>query len=149
GDEVYPTASREAYRTRLIDPYDTAAKGQPWPAEPPDLYAVPGNHDWYDGLLAFLGLFCRRRNEDPWAPGRPGRIVGGRATQQTRSYFAIRLPHDWWLWGADIQLEGYIDQPQIDFFSHVAQRWMKPGSRLILCTGMPNWAYVDPRDPAP
>jgi hypothetical protein len=149
GDEVYPTASRAAYQERILAPFDEAAGGKFDPRQPAHLYAVPGNHDWYDGLLAFLGLFCRRRNADEWAIARPGRGFGGRVTQQTRSYFAIELPHGWWLWGADIQLSGYIDQPQIDFFSHVAAEWMAPGSRLILCTGQPNWAYVDDDDPDP
>lgn len=149
GDEVYPTASRETYQNRIVGPFNEAAAGKFDPQHPPHLYAVPGNHDWYDGLLAFLGLFCRRRNADEWTTTRPGRGFGGRLTQQTRSYFAIKMPHDWWLWGADIQLSGYIDQPQIDFFSHVASKWMAPGSRLILCTGQPNWAYVDTNNPNP
>ncbi|QIG49480.1 hypothetical protein G5V57_18240 [Nordella sp. HKS 07] len=149
GDQIYPTASRDSYQERLEAPFREAAAGKIDPAHPPHVYAVPGNHDWYDGLLAFLGLFCRRRNSDNWASARPGRNVGGRATQQVRSYFAIELPHEWWLWGADVQLSGYIDQPQIDYFSHIAREWMKPGSRLILCTGQPSWAYVDPQDPEP
>lgn len=149
GDQVYPTASRDAYRERLVDPLDEAACGKFDEADPPHLYAVPGNHDWYDGLLAFLGLFCRRRTDDAWSHARAGRMVGGRATQQMRSYFALKLPNGWWLWGADIQLSGYIDQPQIDFFTRVAEEWMEPGSRLILCTGQPSWAYADEKDPDP
>lgn len=147
GDQVYPTASRENYRTRVIRPFNEAAKnetakGTSW-RPTPHLYAIPGNHDWYDGLASFLGWFCRRRNEKGLTQKRPGRKIGGRETRQTRSYFALRLPHGWWLWGADIQLKGYIDRPQIDFFNHVAKKWMEPGSRLILCTGQPSWAYAD------
>jgi hypothetical protein len=150
GDQVYPTASREDYRRKLVEPYEAAAQGKPWASvAPPDVYAVPGNHDWYDGLLAFLGQFCRRQLQGIWATARPGRMVGGRLTQQTRSYFALALPHDWWIWGVDSQLKGYFDQPQLEFFTHVARAWMAPGSRLILCTGQPSWAYVDPRDPEP
>lgn len=149
GDQVYPTASREAYRERLLAPLDAAANGKFDKVDPPHLYAVPGNHDWYDGLLAFLGLFCRRRNDDAWSHARAGRVVGGRATQQMRSYFALKLPNGWWIWGADIQLSGYIDQPQIDFFARVAEDWMEPGSQLILCTGQPSWAYADEKDPDP
>jgi hypothetical protein len=148
GDEVYPTASRDDYQEKLVDPFDAAAEGKSW-APRPHVYAVPGNHDWYDGLSSFLGLFCRRRNEDGLTPQRKGREFGGRRTQQTRSYFALQLPHGWWLWGADIQLAGYIDQPQIDYFTHVANKWMQPGSRLILCTGQPSWSYVDVKNPEP
>ncbi|MCK1291288.1 metallophosphoesterase [Bradyrhizobium sp. 30] len=149
GDEVYPTASREDYQRKVVAPFDEAARGKIHGTHVPHLYAIPGNHDWYDGLLAFLGLFCRRRKADAWAQARPGRGFGGRVTQQTRSYFALKLPRGWWLWGADVQLAGYIDQPQIDFFLHVALNWMEPGSRLILCTGQPSWTYVDPHNPDP
>lgn len=147
GDQVYPMASREAYLAKLVAPFDEAARGQPWLEAPPDLYAIPGNHDWYDGLTAFLNLFCRRRRDDPWTVRREGRRIGGRQTLQSRSYFAIRLPHGWWLWGADVQLTGYIDQPQVDFFRHVSEQWMEPGSQIILCTGQPSWSFVDPENP--
>lgn len=144
GDQVYPTASRDDYRLKLIAPYDEAAKRAAWAkGSEPHLYCIPGNHDWYDGLAAFLGLFCGRRLKGPFSEAKKGRVVGGRQTQQTRSYFALALPHGWWLWGIDIQLAGYIDQAQIDFFAHVASTWMPRGSRLILCTGKPEWAYVD------
>jgi hypothetical protein len=156
GDQVYPTASAETYRDRFIAPYEEAYRrgGAPlWPDtkdERPHLYAIPGNHDWYDGLNAFFGLFCRRRVVRPEVDlgvDRPGKTIGGRQTQQTRSYFAIQLPGDWWVWGTDSQLEGYIDQPQIDYFQHAAAYWMKPGSKVILCVADPSWAYVDPKDP--
>ncbi len=148
GDEVYPTPSDDDYKEKLIAPFDEAHKTNPWPkGNAPHVYLIPGNHDWYDGLRAFLGIFCRRRATAAFATKRRGRPFGGRETQQTRSYFALRLPHNWWLWGVDVQIEGYVDQPQIDFFEHVAHQWMKPKSRLILCTGLPNWEYVDKSDP--
>lgn len=146
GDEVYPTAKREEYENRLIYPYDEAhrAEGGEQGKAHGDLFAMPGNHDWYDGLKTFFHFFCRRTIK---APGeaevdRPGRVIGGRRTHQTRSYFALRLPGNWWLWGTDSQLEGYVDQPQIDFFQYVAEHWMEEGSKLILCTGTPDWQYV-------
>jgi hypothetical protein len=153
GDQVYPTASREAYDTRFLGPFDEAyEEAARTSAQPmPDVYAIPGNHDWYDGLAAFFSIFCRRRIAQAGTLGisRPGRVVAGRSTRQSRSYFALKLPHGWWLWGMDSQLKGYIDQPQIDYFQWVANNWMEPRSKLILCVGQPNWAYVDPRAPAP
>jgi len=148
GDQVYPTPSEEDYRSRFSAPFQLAYENNRWPPEaPPDLYALPGNHDWYDGLTAFLQLFCWRQLKTPWSEARPGTLIGGRRAQQTRSYFAIALPHDWWLWGVDIQLTNYIDQEQINFFDHVARNWMKEGSQLILVTGQPDWGYVNTRDP--
>lgn len=155
GDQVYPTASLEEYRDRLIAPFDEAWKLCGSPLRPddagsrPHLYAIPGNHDWYDGLRSFFSLFCRRRvvrGAVDLGVSRPGKVIGGRQTQQTRSYFAIELPGNWWVWGTDSQLAGYIDQPQIDYFIHAATYWMKPGSKLILCVADPSWAYVDPKN---
>jgi len=155
GDQVYPTATIEEYDNRFRYPFDEAyAPGgvKRWvegSAEAPDLYAIPGNHDWYDGLSSFFGLFCRRRVAQPGGlgVGRAGAVIAGRQTRQTRSYFAVKLPGDWWIWGTDSQLEGYIDQPQIDYFVHAASTWMDPGSKLIICVADPSWAYVDPADP--
>jgi hypothetical protein len=147
GDQVYPTASRDEYQARLIAPFEAAcsdANGSgPQRADSVDLYAIPGNHDWYDGLRAFLGVFCGRRIKSDWSGESDGRKYGIWQTKQTRSYFALALPHGWWLWGVDIALEGYIDSPQIEFFDHVASEWMDPQSNLIICTGQPEWAYLD------
>ena len=151
GDLVYPTASPEEYDNRFLHPFDTAFENasDEAKADMPDLYAIPGNHDWYDGLGSFFNLICRRRIAAPGHVGidRPGRRIAGRPTKQTRSYFAIELPGGWWLWGTDSQLKGYIDQPQIDFFQFVASRWMEDKSKVILCVGMPNWAYVESEHP--
>lgn len=151
GDQVYPTASREEYEDRLLGPFEIAARrfanlgrGE----RIGDVYAIPGNHDWYDGLNSFLGIFCRRRS-DPTDPliRREGRLVGQRRTQQVRSYFALRLPGNWWLWGIDAQLAGYVDQPQVDFFNRVARQDMGENANVILCVPEPVWAMLDPKDP--
>lgn len=133
GDEVYPSSSEEEYRNRFMGPYRSAL---PYTEDPgPEMYAIPGNHDWYDGLTNFLKLFCQ------------GRWVGGWRTRQSRSYFALKLPYNWWLWGIDIQLHADIDKPQLDFFQHVAQE-AEAGDRVILCTAKPAWIYQasDPSD---
>lgn len=93
GDMVYPTPSRRNYEKRLLRPYDAAARAADWPeGEEADVFAVPGNHDWYDGLSAFTGIFSTRR---PHALGQDnrGRRFGRRFAPQTRSYFALKLPH--------------------------------------------------------
>jgi hypothetical protein len=126
GDEVYPVAGTEAYERRLVAPYETALQ---WTDPPhPALFAVPGNHDWYDNLVAFSERFVAKR----W--------LGGWQTRQERSYFAVKLPHGWWLVGSDVQLESEIDQRQVDFFREVAAK-MKPDDRIILCTAEPHWVY--------
>lgn len=158
GDQVYPTASYQAYAERLIAPWESACDDVPRrpgreadPSDLGDLYAIPGNHDWYDGLIAFGHIFARRTHGAAHiaSTARTGKVVARRQTRQVRSYFALKLPHGWWLWGTDSQLEGFIDQPQVDYFRYVAQQWMEPGSKVILCVGQPAWAYVNPDDPGP
>jgi len=125
GDEVYPTPSHVAYQERLVCPY-TAALDEDDTTDPLDLYAVPGNHDWYDGLGAFMNLFCH------------GRRIGAWKTPQQRSYFALRLAHGYWLLGVDIQLESDVDNPQIEYFLKLP---IQPGDQIILCTAEPDWIY--------
>ena len=118
GDQVYPTASREDYQTKLVAPFDEAARGRTWDPKP-HVYAVPGNHDWYDGLSAFLGLFCRRRTSSSWAVPRSGRIRRP-PDPATRSYFAQPCPRLVAV-GADISWRLH-DQPQ-SFFPLSANGW--------------------------
>src|SRR5918912_1268941 len=127
GDEVYPAPSRSEYEARLVQPYAAAfaAAG----ATLPDVFAIPGNHDWYDGLVAFTRLFCT------------GRRFAGCPTRQSRSYFALRLPHGWWLLGTDVQLGFDIDAPQVEYFKRVAAQ-MAPEDRVILCNAEPGWIYA-------
>jgi hypothetical protein len=135
GDEVYPTASREEYNDRMAGPYEAAL-----PCEPvgpvPDLFAIPGNHDWYDGLTSFIRQFCQ------------GRWIGGWRTRQSRSYFALQLPQGWWLWGTDLALCADIDAPQLAYFLKVAREEAKPGDRVILCTPNPSWVVAGTHDPS-
>jgi Calcineurin-like phosphoesterase len=132
GDQVYPTPSREAYSRRLVTPYETAF-GETRVEESPHVFAIPGNHDWYDGLTAFARLFCSEFG---------GRYFGGWRTRQQRSYFALKLPGRWWLIGSDGQLQADIDTPQIEYFRYVADRHMQPGDRAIVCLAAPVWIHA-------
>jgi len=128
GDQVYPTPGTNGYAERLIGPFRAARSFVA--SNPPSVFAIPGNHDWYDGLSAFLKLFCQ-----------PGRWIGAWQTRQERSYFAIKLPHNWWLWGIDIQLCADIDSPQQEYFRRVATEKAAKGDKIILCTAEPAWVY--------
>ena len=59
GDQVYPIANRREYKERLVEPFRTALRYSERPH--PDVFAIPGNHDWYDSLVSFTRLFCSRR----------------------------------------------------------------------------------------
>lgn len=130
GDEVYPTPEAEEYRNRFQGPYHAAFPKDGGDENPPSLFVIPGNHDWYDGLTNFLKIFCQ------------GRSLGNWRTEQTRSYFAIKLPHRYWLLGLDIQLSSDIDVPQLKYFQNVASSPdMLPGDKIILATAEPAWVY--------
>ncbi len=127
GDEVYPTASRAEYQRRFVAPFRAAMPESPEPR--PKMFAIPGNHDWYDSLVSFTRLFISRDR------------IGGWDAPQQRSYFALKLPYGWWLLGTDSQLDSDIDKPQVDFFRSVA-RGIDPSDRVILCNAEPHWIYA-------
>jgi hypothetical protein len=135
GDQCYPQATREGYRDRLQKPYDIAHGGHP----SRKLFAIPGNHDWYDGLNAFDSLFCSSRDK---LSETHGNDIGGWRCQQHRSYWALRLPHNWWIWGTDIQFSKYLDAAQVNYFRTIAEQ-MQPGDKLILCMAEPAWMLAD------
>ncbi|WP_442792141.1 metallophosphoesterase family protein [Micromonospora sp. NBC_01796] len=128
GDQVYPTASSAAYEQRFKGPYQAAMPCPPATGPQPTLYAIPGNHDWYDGLTAFLRLFARSRDDN----------IGGWRTPQSRSYFAVRLPSDWWLFALDEQSGTYLDDPQLRYFEQAAAE-LGPQSRVIVAVPAPTW----------
>jgi len=120
GDQVYPVPKRVEYENRMLGPYRSA---MPCATEDgPELYAIPGSHDWYDGLVNFTSIFCH------------GRWIGGWKTRQHRSYFAIKLPSGWWLWGIDVQFGAHLDDAQLAYFSEVATDQVARGDRIIVCT---------------
>ncbi|HEX2700458.1 MAG TPA: hypothetical protein VHM89_09690 [Acidimicrobiales bacterium] len=134
GDQVYPAADIDGYRDRLVGPYRAALPWTPGP-EFPQILALPGNHDWYDGLTAFTRVFCQ------------GSWIGGWTTGQRRSYFAAALPHRWWLWGIDIQFDTYIDEPQLEYFRTVVGERVERGDSIILCSAKPNWVNANDDKP--
>jgi hypothetical protein len=131
GDQVYPTASTQRYEDRTKGPYRAAMPACP-PGQPvPEMFALPGNHDWYDGLTAFLRLFVKNGTDN----------IGGWRNEQARSYFAIQLPHRWWLMAVDTQFGTYIDDPQMHYFLQVKEQ-LRAGDRVILCLPSPGWVQA-------
>jgi hypothetical protein len=142
GDLVYPGPSRNAYRTRLRSAF-MAAMPKAGPARTPCVLAIPGNHDWYDGLTNFVREFCQ------------GGQLGGWQLVQSRSYFAAKVAPGWWIWGIDVALDTRIDSPQQAYFLKILDGKVRrgesqhpadfeDGDRVILCTAKPVW-LDDPR----
>ncbi|MDX3748988.1 metallophosphoesterase family protein [Streptomyces sp. AK08-02] len=48
-DVIYPVGATDDYGTKFFRPY------QDYPAP---IYAIPGNHDWYEDLNGFMRVFC-------------------------------------------------------------------------------------------
>jgi hypothetical protein len=141
GDEVYPLPTgdpeHDAYLDRLTGPYEAALpylrfKGDADNTAVQHLYAIPGNHDWYDGLGSFMKRFCS------------GQWIGAWRTRQRRSYFALKLPHGWWVWGIDAAFEGPMDAPQLEYFKHIAKDCVGNEDQVILCTAYPRWVQPGP-----
>ncbi len=137
GDEVYPYATEKKYENQTVGPYALAsACVENW-ADEPLMVALPGNHDWYDGLKTFTDLFCTQRSVGRWK------------TVQTRSYWSIPLrPHvddanpAWWLWGVDLQLDNKFDHRQRRYFEGQATL-LQPGDQVIICSPIPTWTHAD------
>jgi len=132
GDEVYPTPSQVEYEDRFRGPFEAALPDVAPGQSRPTMYALPGNHDWYDGLTAFLRVFTGART-----------TIGGWVTRQKRSYFAIKLPQNWWLFAVDAQQGVHIDDPQLEYFHRIINESMADGDRIILCTPEPAWVQGD------
>jgi hypothetical protein len=61
-DIIYPAGGIDDYENKFCRPY----KDYPQP-----IYAIPGNHDWYDDLTGFMFHFCARHDPAPKVAG-PG-----------------------------------------------------------------------------
>jgi hypothetical protein len=133
GDQVYPAPGEDgvAYEDRFLGPFGAVANDE----NPHDIFVLPGNHDWYDGLVGFQRIFCRPDSIE-------AKRIGDWQTRQKRSYWALRLPHDWWIWAIDIQLDTYIDNEQLDYFDRIAKK-MGEGQRVILLTAKPSWVKAE------
>lgn len=142
GDLAYPVATVREITRRLLGPWNRVleAKGDDTPRL---LLAVPGNHDWYDGLDGFARLCqapCDFETPAPrseqlhpktsafpvlaWAEAftrgvavrKPGELaLFGYYPAQRTSYFRLPLARDLELWAVDRQLKN-IDRRQREYF---------------------------------
>jgi hypothetical protein len=71
-DVIYPSGDAEDYEDKFYRPYKNYAK---------PIYALPGTHDWYDGLNGFMYHLCgaegRRKDRSPIRPGQTRRGLLG------------------------------------------------------------------------
>lgn len=134
GDQVYPIASEDFYKNNFTGPYTAAfpRRDDEDASKAPKIFAIPGNHDWYDSLAGFSFLFMENHFG-------PARWVAGWEAKQDRSYFAIKLPRGWWLFGTDMQLSSSLDTPQMEYFRHLMDNHVEKDEKIILCNAEPSW----------
>lgn len=59
GDTAYPVATADEIEARLLEPWNEVLAERANDGVPRAVLAIPGNHDWYDGLDGFARLFRR------------------------------------------------------------------------------------------
>ncbi|WP_458247471.1 metallophosphoesterase family protein [Streptomyces sp. MAI_2237] len=110
-DVIYPVGSADDYGTKFFRPY------RDYPAP---IYAIPGNHDWYEGLGAFMRVFC---GDAPPLPAEPA---------------PRRLSRAWWrslLWHRPRPTDGqHLDEAR-RLRSAVTQQSVQPGPYWAIDAG--------------
>jgi len=145
GDLAYPRPTYENFEERFVRVFEDAMPPPRWydpdhvAVDKPDIpegeklrqykgpvaYAVPGNHDWFDGLENFLRFMVFRN----W--------LGGWLLPQKRSYFTLKLPHDWYILCMDNGLSQDVDCMQAAYFTRVAKS-LPETAKVIVVTHDPN-----------
>ncbi len=153
GDLAYPVATVREVTRRLVTPWNRVLERLP-DGPPRVLLAVPGNHDWYDGLDGFArlcqaplpfeeNLGAEALHPKPsafpvlaWAEAfakgeaveKPKAMaLHGYFPVQRTSYFRLPLADGLDLFGVDRQLKA-VDERQSAFFA----REPKPRARLVV-----------------
>ncbi len=132
GDTAYHVADQATLEERFRAPFnwayaDRRARGslpETSAGKAPERYiaAIPGNHDYYDTLTGFNRLFRkhgRYLQKNDHRTHNAGRVADFERCQEA-SFFAVKLPHRWQLWGLDSQA-GHMDFRQRRFFGALRQ----------------------------
>lgn len=134
------TADLEGVNKR-IDDEDSRTKG----TNRRPLFAIPGNHDYYDMLDGFRRQFRTPVSTRPENKvyskndlSGPQLMLNGFKREQDTSYIALRLPFDWMIWGLDTEV-GKIDERQRDFFRDTNGKTTP--DKLIVATSAPTTVF--------
>ncbi|WP_432135385.1 MULTISPECIES: metallophosphoesterase family protein [unclassified Streptomyces] len=154
-DVIYPVGSADDYDTKFFRPY------RDYPAP---IYAIPGNHDWYEGLGAFMRVFCDDAPPLPaeprprpltrawlrsllWHRPRPGdgeRLSEARGVRSAPGLRAVQPGPYWAIDAGPVRIVG-IDTGLLGTLDAEQGAWLREVSRgprpKILITGSP--LYVD------
>ena len=133
-DVVYPAGRSHHYLSKFYMPYRNYPK---------DIYAVPGNHDWFDVLTGFMIHFCdnqfhrKRRSERTVdeAKLKDMRAIRCNETYQPNMYFCVDTA-SLRIVCVDTGIRTHIDDEQLAWLRRVS----KTDKRKILITGDPIYA---------
>ncbi|MFF4618136.1 metallophosphoesterase family protein [Nonomuraea jabiensis] len=143
-DVIYPTGSGNEYEDKFFRPY----KDYDAP-----VYAIPGNHDWYDGLGGFMRVFC----DAPALKPKPDRRLRGLLWRKPEAIDEARLararelrgrpsqrvtqPGPYWVIESDSLLIVGVDTGIKNVIDKGQTAWLRRVSRdprpKILVTGKP------------
>lgn len=148
GDTTYHLADYATLHNRFHTPFiwaheDLRKLGLVDDARRP-IFAIPGNHDYYDMLDGFRRQFRLPFPSEPDDRTYSDRVLGpqlripGFERFQETSYVALRLPFEWMIWGLDTEV-GKIDGRQRDFFKSVNNG--KIPDKLIVATSAPTTVF--------
>jgi hypothetical protein len=138
GDLAYPGASGPVYQYRFFEPFtlafDPASRFRAANAGAQKVVAaIPQNHDWFDSASTFCRYFVAQDKGD---------FLGAR-TPQRQTYFALKLPHGFWVLGFDWALTGDLDRQQFEAFKALLEParddGVQPGDDLLLIYPEPYW----------
>jgi len=136
GDVIYPSGRSADYRAKFYIPYRHY---------PQDIYAAPGNHDWYDELVGFMVHFCgnlyhfndTQREKTTVDPVKLEHLQTIRKNRyrQPNMYFYIDTSQVR-IVSIDVGINGHIDDEQLQWLERVSAA-NKP---KILISGKPVYA---------
>lgn len=130
GDICYPWPRHEDLMARFIRPLSWA-----YPNDMADrkrkMYVMPGNHEWADGLRNMRRVVLNRNTG----------MIGGWTVGNKTSYFAIKLPRNWWMFCVDPGSEAVqdMDQAQVDYFTQLIATQTTDKDRFIFAVHEPDW----------
>nr|BFD86494.1 metallophosphoesterase [Streptomyces sp. Xyl84] len=154
-DVIYPVGSTDDYGTKFFRPY------RDYPAP---IYAIPGNHDWYEDLGGFMRVFCddapplpprprpRALSRDWWRallwheprPADEQRLAEARKLRSAPGQQAVQPGPYWAIDAGPLRIVG-IDTGLLGTLDAEQGAWLREVSRgprpKILVTGSP--LYVD------